>query len=79
MTIKKPMKVATSAGAATPSAGGATIANRLKLDMPDPGAKKSAPAGVATKCAATAGCLALIVAGILTFILYQHWDFLMPW
>ena len=78
MTIKKPRKTAATAGAAVPATGGATIANRLKLDMPDPGAKKPAPTGVATKCAATAALIALAVAGILTFILYKHWEFLMP-
>ena len=79
MTIKKPMKapVATDTAAAVPAAGGATIADRFKLDMPDEGAKKAA-GGKSTTFAVAAGLLALAVAGILTYILWQHWEFLMP-
>ena len=78
MTIKKPMKTAaTAADAAAPAAGGATIANRFKLDMNEP-TKKSANASASTTVAGVAGLIALIVAGILTYILYQHWEFLMP-
>jgi len=58
---------------------GATIADRFKLDAPDPAALKKATASKkATQFALTAAVLALVVAGILTFTLYQHWDFLMP-
>ena len=79
MTIKKPMKApAASADAAAPAAGGATIADRFKLDMPDEGAKKPAAGGAATTIAAVAGLVALAIAGILTYILWQHWDYLMP-
>ena len=78
MTIKKPMKAKVSAAApAAPAAGGATIANRFKLDMTEP-AKKPAASSKATTVAGVAGIIALIVAGILTYILYQHWEFLMP-
>ena len=78
MTIKKPMKAATpAADTAAPAAGGATIADRFKLDMTEP-EKKSANAGASTTVAGIAGLIALIVAGILTYILYQHWEFLMP-
>ena len=55
--------------------GGATIADRFKLDVPDPNAKK----GVGKTSASIAlvfGLIALGVAGALAFILYQHWDFL---
>ena len=65
MTIKKTAK----------DGSGATIADRFKLDMPDPKAK--APEGKGTLYAVVAGGLALIVAGILTYTLYQHWEFLM--
>ena len=79
MTIKKPTKTvaAEPATAATvaPAVGGATIADRFRLDTPDPNAKK-ASAGVGTMCAVIAGVLALAAAGILTFIIYQHWQFL---
>ena len=78
MTIKKPMKApAPASDAAAPAAGGATIADRFKLDMTEP-AKKPAASSTATTVAGVAGLIALIVAGILTYILYQHWEFLMP-
>ena len=78
MTIKKPMKApAPASDAAAPAAGGATIADRFKLDMTEP-AKKPAAGGPASTIAAVAGLLALAVAGILAYILWQHWEFLMP-
>ena len=85
MTIKKPMNTAPTVKAAVPgaetqpaapAAGGATIADRFKLDITDPSAKKSAPAGKGAMVAVVAGVIALAVAGILAFILLQHWDFL---
>ena len=78
MTIKKPMKApAPASDVAAPAAGGATIADRFKLDMTEP-AKQPAVGGPASTIAAVAGLLALAVAGILTYILWQHWEFLMP-
>ena len=78
MTIKKPMKApAPASDAAAPATGGATIADRFKLDLTEP-AKKPAAGGPAATVAAVAGLLALAVAGILTYILWQHWEFLMP-
>ena len=78
MTIKKPMRTSSSAAAAAPAAGGgATIANRFKLDAPDPSAKKPA-GGLASTVAGVAGLIALAVVGILTYIIWQHWEFLMP-
>ena len=73
MTIKKPMKSAASP-AAPATTGGATIADRFKLDAPPPPPKTSG----GTKAAFIAGLLALAVAGILTYMLYKHWEFLMP-
>lgn len=55
--------------------GGATIADRFKLDIPDPNAKKVS-AGKGSMVAVVAGLLALAVAGVLTFVIYQHWQFL---
>ena len=79
MTIKKPMKAPVAAEpAAASAAGGATIADRFKLDMPDEGAKKLAAGGMSATIAVTAGLVALAVVGILTYILWQHWEFLMP-
>ena len=79
MTIKKPISKATTAvpEAGSPTAaGGAAIADRFKLDLQDAGVKKSASGGVGATIAAIAGFVALIVAGVLTFVIYQHWEFL---
>lgn len=87
MTIKKlkPVKTAAApaaAGAETspamaPVTGGATIADRFKLDVPEAGAKKGGTVGKkAATVALVFGLIALGVAGVLTFILYQHWEFL---
>lgn len=73
MTIKKPTP-SSAEPTMTPVTGGATIADRFKLDMPDPNAKKASGAG--TTIAVVAGLLALAVAGVLTFIIYQHWQYL---
>ena len=83
MTIKKPMKAPASSAAApteatTPGPGGATIADRFKLDMPDPNAAKASASGPFTTAALIAGLVALGVSGILTYMLWQHWEFLMP-
>ena len=79
MTIKKPLnkpKAAAPEEGSSPSAGGAAIADRFKLDLQDPSAKKGSGGGKAATVAAIAGFIALIVAGVLTFIIYQHWEFL---
>lgn len=76
MTIKKPMKAPKSAAEpaeAAPSSGSAVLADRFKLDLQDPGPKRSS-AGAAATVAAVAGLIALAVAGILTFVIYQHWE-----
>ena len=78
MTIKK---IKTAPKPEEPTAdvapvGSAAIADRFKLDLQDPSEKKSSSGGVAGTIAAVAGFLALGVAGILTFIIYQHWEFL---
>ena len=58
--------------------GGATIADRFKLDMPDQSAKPKKSGGIAATIAVIAAVLALVASGVLTFIIYQHWEFLMP-
>ena len=68
MKIKRTMK----------KQGGAAISERLKLDD-----ASSRPVGnmVGKKgatCALIFGCIALAVAGILTYTLYKHWEYLMP-
>lgn len=75
MTIKKSAKTSAPAVENPSSAtGGATIADRFKLDVPDQSAvKPSGKGGTVTFIAALA---ALAVVGILTFVMYQHWEFL---
>ncbi len=74
MKIKKPVP---AANAAAPSTGGATIADRFRLDLTNPDDVKAATVGKnATVAAFVAGLVALGVAGLLTFILFQHWSFL---
>ena len=78
MTIKKPMKAPAPEPVETPAAApAATIADRFKLDVPDPAAvKKSSGGGAGAMIALVAALLALAVSGVLTFIIYQHWEFL---
>ena len=57
--------------------GGAAIADRLKLDAPDSKAKKDV-SGPADTAASVAGLIAMVVAGVLAYTLWQHWQFLMP-
>ena len=82
MTIKKLKTAKSDAAPAAPSAeaaaptGSATIADRFKLDVPDANAKKGAVGKKAAAAALTAALLALAVTGVLTFVLFQHWDFL---
>ena len=64
MTIKK-----------TKKEGGATIADRYRLDAP----VQTKPAGGAgLKYALTAGVFGLVIVGILTYMLWKHWEYLMP-
>ena len=63
MTIKKPAKE-----------GGAAIADRFRLDAP---AEAPKPAGGKSLTVAFGAALvALGVVALLTYMLYQHWDFL---
>lgn len=77
MTIKKTIKKPTTTAAAAPAAGGATIADRFKLAPTTPVAGATVNKKAAMY-AFIAGLLALAVSGVLTYILYQHWEFLMP-
>ena len=79
MTIKKPLsKPAADASEAVtaPAAGGAAIADRFKLDLQDANAKKGASGGVSAMIAGVFALVALAVAGLLTYKLYAHWEFL---
>ena len=73
MKIKKPT---TAAAPAAPATGGATIADRFKLDT-----VQAAPVRTVNKTASLialiAAVIALGVSAMLTFTLYQHWEFLM--
>ena len=76
MKIKKPLP---TNGTSTPaSSGGATIADRFKLEPTTPAKAQATVGKTATLYAFIAGLLSLAVAGILTFVLYQHWEYLMP-
>ena len=68
----KTIKIKRPAGAT----GGAAIADRLKLNAPE--AAPVAPNGKATTYAVVAAVLAFLAAGVLTYILWKHWEFLMP-
>lgn len=84
MTIKKPMKTKPAAASAeatvatdASAAAGATIADRFRLDMPDPNANKR-KVGASDAVALVAALAGLAVAGFLAFTLWKHWEFLMP-
>ncbi len=77
MKIKKPA----SQGPATAPAGGAAIAARFQLDPVATTASSAKNGVVGKKSALTAliaGCICLALASILTFMLYKHWEYLMP-
>ena len=74
MTIKKATGASDTAAEMAPVTGGATIADRFKLDIPDE--KTTKGPGKGTTVAFIAGIAALAVVGILTFVMYQHWEFL---
>ena len=74
MTIKKPMRPKNAApGPNAGMPGGATIADRFKLDAP---VQKQAPKG--TTAVFICALIALGVVGVLTYMLWKHWEFLMP-
>lgn len=74
MKIKKPMTVKSSDGASA-APGGAAIADRLRLDPIDTTVKKGGTTSVkAAACALVFGSIALVAAGVLAYVLWQHWD-----
>lgn len=61
-----------------PSSGGAAIADRFRLDAtPGPSAKNGTISRKAAQAALIAGFVCLALAGILTYMLYDHWSYLM--
>lgn len=61
---------------AAKNAGGAAINERLRLDNVAPAAPAGTISPKAAAFALTAGIIALALAGVLTYILYDHWEFL---
>lgn len=63
-----------------PTAGGQAVADRFKLDVPAKGAKNAAPQATVNKTMAMVGLIggliALILIGLTTHTIYQHWEFL---
>jgi len=74
MKIKKSKAMTVQPGAA----GGAAIADRFKLDAaPAPSASTGTISKNAALCALVAGFICLALAGVLAFMLYDHWAYLM--
>ncbi|MGN0854710.1 MAG: hypothetical protein ACI4R9_04235 [Kiritimatiellia bacterium] len=75
MKIKKSKFTPASAGT-----GGAAIADRFKLDPSATGPAYKGPTTgkTAATCALVAGIISFGLIGILTFVLYSHWEYLMP-
>lgn len=71
MTIKKLAKKIVVAPEA--SSGGAAIADRFKLDAP-----VQAPPDKLLLPAFIVSLISLGVSGALVYILWKHWEFLMP-
>ena len=86
MTIKKTISVkrptlgagpqASAAGGAEAQSAASAVANRYRLDTSDAPKKKSGGGGTASMITFLVAMAALIVSGILTFVMYQHWEFL---
>lgn len=57
--------------------GGAAIADRFRLDAPAE-KPKAAAGGPMLTAAFAAACVGVLVAGVLAYTLYKHWEFLMP-
>ena len=62
--------------AAPASTGGATIADRFKLDVPAKPVKSGGASAAGSSIAFFVALAGLALAGILTFVIYQHWEFL---
>jgi hypothetical protein len=75
MTLKKTATAAVAEPMSAVNEGGAIIADRFKLDIPDPSANKPKGGKLAAVTLVVA-LAAMAVAGVLTFIMYQHWEFL---
>ncbi len=72
MKIKKPMTVNSPAAGKT---GGATIADRFKLETFDNRASKGGPASTSVKIAFAASFLALCLLAGIVWLMYQYYEF----
>lgn len=76
MKLKKP-KTIKAPGADSPAGGGgATIADRFKLDVPAKGGTGTV-GRTSTAVAFSAALVALALIGGLAAMLYYHWEYLM--
>lgn len=78
MKIKKPIKAVPGGQEASASTGGATIADRFKLEPTAPAKAKGSVSKSAALAALVAALAGLALSGILTYVLYQHLEFLKP-
>lgn len=74
MKIKKP--VVTQADGA--SSGGPAINSRLRLDPVAPQKDLPTSGGLSATFAFAFGLIALLTSGLLAYMLYLHWEYLMP-
>ena len=72
--MKAPKLAPEPAGSAPAGGGSAVLADRFKLDLQDPNSRRGSSGGTAATVAAVAGLIALAVAGVLTVVIYQHWE-----
>ncbi len=72
MKIKKPMSIKSPAANAS---GGATIADRFKLETLNDEASKGGPAGTSVKLAFAAGFVSLLLLGGIVWFLYKYYEF----
>lgn len=75
MKLKKPTTIK-APGAESHVGGGATIADRFKLDVPAKGGAGTV-GKTSTAVAFSAALLALALIGGLATMLYYHWEYLM--
>ncbi len=70
MKIKKP----SPAGAPAPAPGGAVVADRFKLDMPQSAPAPSGGAKIFTTVSLVAALASLAILGLMVMYMSQSWD-----
>ena len=79
MKIKKPKTIkAPIKGAGKTKVTGAVGSPSSSGALPEAALKNGTVGKKAATCAFAFALIGLAVAGILTYILYKHWEFLMP-